>query len=145
MTEYLRGSLFDCLVDLEPHNTYTARSIKTLTREELKASIHRELTWLLNTTCAFSYEEMESMDRHTLSYGIQDFSCFFPDSSENRIRLGNMIREVIDAFEPRLDKVEVEVKEMNSQKDHFSLSLIIQAVLKTDTAKEPITFIMAID
>jgi type VI secretion system protein ImpF len=145
MKEHIRGSLFDRLIDWEPYVEQVSPSIKTLTREELKNSIQQELTRLLNTTCSFSRDQMEDLERNTLTYGIHDFSGFFPDSSDNRTRLSNVIREVIEAFEPRLKKVSVAVEEMNNQNDRFSLALIIDAELEIDTVTEPITFIMAID
>lgn len=145
MNDYLRGSLFDRLVDDEPYVTQASPSLKTLDRKGLKDSIHRELSWLLNTTCSFSREQMESMDRNTLTYGIHDFSSFFPDSSDNRVRLSHVIREIIESFEPRLRNVEVEVKEMNTKKDRFTLALVIEAELVINKITEPITFIMAID
>lgn len=145
MNDHLRGSLFDRLVDDEPYVTQTSPSLKTLDRKGLKDSIHRELSWLLNTTCSFSREQMDSMDRNTLTYGIHDFSSFFPDSSDNRVRLSHVIREIIESFEPRLRNVEVEVKEMNTKKDRFTLALVIEAELVINKITEPITFIMAID
>ncbi len=145
MTENIRGSLFDRLIDPEPYVTVTSPSIKTLTRKELKASIHRELSWLLNSTCAFSQEEMELQERNTLNYGIHDFSCFFPDSSDNRFRLGRVIKGVIESFEPRLQSVNIDVQEMSDKNDRFTLSMVIEAELVVDRVKEPVTFIMAID
>ncbi len=145
MKDHLRGSLFDRLVDEEPYVTQVSPSLKTMDRDGLKDSIHRELSWLLNTTCSFSRQQMESMDRNTLTYGIHDFSSFFPDSSDNRVRLSHVIKEIIESFEPRLRSVEVEVKEMNTQKDRFALALVIEAELIINKITEPITFIMAID
>lgn len=133
------------MIDPEPYVTDISRSIKTLTHEEVKQSIQRELTWLLNTTCSFSQEQMEKEERSTLNYGIHDFSNFFPDSSDNRTRLSSMIKSIVESFEPRLADVEVEIKKMTSRNDQFSLSLIIEAGLIIDRITEPVTFIMAID
>lgn len=145
MTSFLRGSLFDRLIDQEPTTPAVSTSIKTLTLEELKDSIYNELLWLLNTTCSFPEKDLISAQRTTLDYGVQDFSNFFPDSSENRIRLSNMIKRTITSYESRLHNLNVEVKEMDQKNDRFTLSLLIDAELITEQITEPISFIMSID
>lgn len=145
MSSFFRGSIFDRLIDPEPHINESSPSIKTLTRKELKESIHRELYWLLNTTCSFSQEELESEERSAFNYGVFDFSNFFPDSSDNRTKLSIMLKKVIESYEPRLSNIVVSVQEMNSRDDNFSLSLVIDAELILDHITEPITFIMAIN
>ncbi len=143
--EFVRGSIFDRLVDMEPYKKEASPILKTLTVNELKDSVHREISWLLNTHCSYSQNEMDGVDKSTLTYGIHDFSAFFPDSNDNRNRLAKMVKDVVEAFEPRLANIDVGVVEMSAQDDSFSLTLIIEAKLKIDDINEPVTFIMAIN
>ncbi len=145
MKEFATGSLFDRLIDMDPYVQETSTTLKTLTREELKESVKREITWLLNTTCSFSQEELDGKERNCLNYGIHDFSCFFPDSSNNRTRLAKIVENAIDAYEPRLRNTEVTVSEMSSNNDKFSLSLAIDGELQINKISEPVSFIMAIE
>lgn len=145
MVEHIRASLLDRLVDDDPYTGVGTAALKTIDKKELKESIHREISWLLNTLCPCSQDEMEREERNTLNYGVHDFSGFFPDNSENRLKLGKILREVIEAFEPRLENVEVYVEEMNDRHDRFTLSVIIRSTMVTDEIREPVTFVMAIE
>lgn len=139
---YMRGALFDRLVDNEPENQHVSASLKTLSVKELKDSIRREISWLLNTRCTFSQDALAGVERSVVDYGIPDFSCFFPDNNENRKKLTRAISDVIEAYEPQLKNVDVEVKDDEGQVDKFSLSLLIKANVIINQVPEPITFIM---
>ena len=145
MKEFARGSLFDRLIDLDPYVQETSTTLKTLTRKELVESVKREISWLLNTTCSFSQEDLEGRERNCLNYGVYDFSCFFPDSSDNRTRLAKIVEDAIEAYEPRLKNTEVTVNEMSSKNDKFTLSLLIDGELLINKISEPVSFIMAIE
>jgi len=145
MKEFARGSLFDRLIDMDPYVLEASTTLKTLTLKELKESVKREIGWLLNTTCSFSQEELEGMERNCLNYGVHDFSCFFPDSSDNRSRLAKIVQNAIEAFEPRLKNTEVTVNEMSSNNDKFTLSILIDGELMINKISEPVSFIMAIE
>lgn len=143
--QYIRGSLFDRLIDWSPHEPETSPALKTLTLAELKDSIHREVSWLLNTMCSYSSDEIDDMERSTLNYGMHDFSSFFPDNNDNRRKLSKVVGDLINVYEPRLQNVNVEVDNMNNGNDKFSLSLVIEAEMVIDKINEPVTFIMAIN
>ena len=136
-----RGSLFDRLIDDEPYVEEVSPSLLTLNLEEIKFSIYREISWLLNSNSSHRQEELDKQDRTCVNYGFPDFSCLFPDSTVDRKKLSKIVAETISKYEPRLSNIEVEVRE--GEEDSFSISLLVGAELNIEEVKEPITFMIA--
>ncbi len=101
----LQPSLLDRLTDKNPERTAESSSERTLLPDELRRSVVRDLTSLLNTQQLGALGGLESfphVERSTLNYGVPDLSGQVL-SSLGVDALANAIRESIVAFEPRID------------------------------------------
>lgn len=145
---FLRGPLFDRLVDREPSRMVLGASPKTLDREELKASVRNELNNILNSRCSFPEKAKGAADKSIINYGLPDFSAFDPTSQKSRDGLIAMVAQIIKKWEPRLTNIKVSVDE-NALEDRefapFRLNLIVQATLLEEVQKEPVTFHLALN
>ena len=139
-----RASLFDRLVDFEPNNRTQVSTVKTLSRQELKDSIQKEIHWLLNTRCEFPMEALKDQERDTLNYGTPSFTSFFPADPGTRKKLSEEIQTLITTYEPRLKNVEVLLKDEEQKTDYFSLKILIVADLVVDEISEPVQFLMQV-
>jgi len=113
---------------------------------ELKASVARDLEWLLNTRVWMPehQHEIANLDetrKSVLAYGIPDLSTYSWSSNTDRREIAALIEGVIRTFEPRLESrsVRVEIVPTNDV-DDFSLKLRIEALLHVDPISEHVTF-----
>ncbi len=132
----VRASLFDRLVDTAPLETEEARPLRTLSRDELLASVCREVSRLLNTRNSSWWTEA-SGSRTVLNYGVADYTAFYPANQGNRRRLEMMIAGSLEAFEPRLKGVRVRVEP--GYEAHM-LQARIDATLVVERMNEPVSF-----
>ncbi|HAO22756.1 MAG: hypothetical protein BWK80_42200 [Desulfobacteraceae bacterium IS3] len=115
------------------------RSFWGLNQEQLKESIRQNLDWLLNSRTHLTKEEFERQDLTVLDYGIPDFGAYAPASHEDQKRLERHIRRAVNAFEPRLRDVKVEIKpEMEDEKS--LRAIIIHAIMAEASIREPVSF-----
>ena len=139
----VRMPLFDRLVDRDPRLRHELRPTRTLDRRGLRESVRRELEQLFNTRCPFPAHRLPIGGRTVLDYGVPDFSVFSARSFDDRVRLAELLRRTIEAFEPRLIDVQVSLDPQPG--DDLSLVGIIEAKLLTDTVPEPVSFETALD
>lgn len=133
-----RASLIDRLVDFRPKSPWEAPPLRTLTREELKESVRRDLGWLLNTRTSIPAHLLDERELTVIDYGIPDFGSYSPANSDDRGLLAKRITRSIRAFEPRLQEVKVTVApQMVNEK---TLRVNLDAVLVVEPVKEPISF-----
>ena len=133
-----RASLIDRLVDRDPRSQWEAPPFRTLSREELKESVLRDLEWLLNTRTSLPGSLLDEKDLTVIDYGIPDFGLYSPANPNHQRLLAQRIRRSISAFEPRLQKVRVTVEpEMPDEK---TLTIHIDAVLVVEPFREPVSF-----
>jgi type VI secretion system protein ImpF len=133
-----RASLIDKLVDLDPRSYGEVRPFRTLSREELKESVRRDLTWLLNTRTSLPAHLLDERELTVIDYGIPDFGSYYSANVEDQALLAKRIALSISAFEPRLRNVSVTVEpEVVNEK---TLRVIIDAVLVVETVRESISF-----
>lgn len=133
-----RASLIDRLVDYEPAINKEVRPLRTLSKEALKASVRRDLGWLLNTRTSISAREYDERELTVIEYGIPDFGSYSPANEEDQFFLAKRIGRAIAAFEPRLQNVKVTVKP--AMENERTLRIIIDAVLVSDVLREPVSF-----
>ena len=133
-----RALLFDRLVDLDPRTPAEPRPFRSLNRRDLRESVRRELGRLLNTRCPIPPRFLYRRRRSVVDYGAPDFSSFTPGSAKDRERLAFLLARTIQAFEPRLRGVQVEVEYVD--KKYRSLHVRIDAVLVVGTIAEPVSF-----
>jgi type VI secretion system protein ImpF len=130
--------LFDRLSDADPTNPDGSAGVSLLSIEELRASVQRELAWLLNTRAAQTFAELSILPRSVINYGIPDFSHLDMRREEDRRLLCLVIKNAVKAYEPRLDKVDVDVE--HEQKFDKAVRLVITALICYGSVREPITF-----
>ncbi|HSN99257.1 MAG TPA: type VI secretion system baseplate subunit TssE [Candidatus Nanopelagicales bacterium] len=136
-----RVPLFDRLVDEHRHQRSEPRPKRSLDREELRESVRRELARLLGTRCPVSGDAALTRRRTTLDYGLPDLELGGRALvKEDRIRIARLLRQTIEAFEPRLQRVEVEL--LDRADGGARLVVEIRAVLVTERVREPLNFNM---
>ncbi len=134
--EGAKALLFDRLVDVPPDVDERERPLRILNREQLKASVRRELERLLNTRCSIPLHQLSEEERSVVNYGIPDFSSLSPHSADDHALIGSVVAQTITAFEPRLRQVRVEVEPASES----SLRLYISADLVVGVFNEPVSF-----
>jgi type VI secretion system protein ImpF len=132
-----RALLFDRLVDLHPEDK-EERPFRVLNREELKASVKRELERLLNTRCSLPLDRIGEVERSVVNYGIPDFSSLSPRNEDDHALIASIIRQTVSAFEPRLNQVRVDAGALDDTQG--SLWLNIEGMLRVDLHNEPVSF-----
>lgn len=137
---HFRASLIDRLIDETPRLQREARPLRAQTRRGLRESLRRDLTWLLNTRTPLTEARFdETRELTTIHYGMPSLTVYTPGSEKARIALGRRITRVIEAFEPRLTRIRVQV--MPSGKSERGLRVRIEGMLQTESAREPVSFL----
>lgn len=109
-----------------------------LSLSALEHSIATELDRLLNTRCAASLEQLATRPRSVLDYGLPDYTSLYTADLRHRRQLGELVRETIAAFEPRLRDVQVEVAaDVNSRQ---ALEVAISGRVLAADRLEPVSF-----
>lgn len=141
-----RVPLFDRLVDEDPAQRQEAVPYCTLNREELRASVARELVRLLGTHCPVSGDVALGRARSVLDYGLPDLEVggrsFVPEETR---RLQKLVQKTIEAFEPRLRNVRVEILRRDDVAPVARLVTMLDATLVTDEVREPISFELPVE
>jgi type VI secretion system protein ImpF len=140
-----RVPLFDRLVDEAPSQQRPeAVPQRTLDRAGLKRSILRELRSILGTRCPLTGDAALSRARTVIDYGLPDLELGGKNLvPEEQRRLSRLVRQTIEAYEPRLRNVEVEVIRREDPTPGYFLRL--GALLVTDEVREPLSFEMPLD
>ena len=132
-----RVPLFDRL-DLSPEIDDSQRPFRILTREQLKASIQRELGRLLNTRCSLSLDQVGEEERSVINYGIPDFSSLSAQNADDQTLIGRIVGQTVAAYEPRLRNVGVDVRPVPNSE--AGLYLFIDAMMVVGEFNEPVYF-----
>lgn len=136
--------LFDKLVDQDPDVQEEAAPLRTYTRDQLKESIRREVSLILNHRRSLpsilgESEEVKSLLDTVLFFGTTDFSNLnYRRDTAWQMRVEDEIAEAIHRFEPRLTDVHVDIQEFNQQTR--VLSVFLSGVITVDQVREQITF-----
>lgn len=134
-----RALLFDRLVDEHPHRKHESTPQRGLAPDELYASIRRELVRLLSTRCPLTGDEALSRRRTVIDYGVPDLEEGGRGLiREDRMRTAKLIRQTIEAYEPRLRSVEVEVRAPPDGTGKLIVS--VEALLSMEQMREPLSF-----
>jgi type VI secretion system protein ImpF len=134
-------SFLDRLIDLDPKVVSDAPPSRAKSVRQLKASLRRDLEWLLNTrrrpdAAGSEYRELE---KSLFNYGLPDITSLAHDSFHDRQRLTRSLEQTLAVFEPRLSRIRVvPIGEVSALK-HI-LRFQIEALLDMDPAPEMITF-----
>lgn len=142
----VRAPLFDRLIDRDPGVQREPRPFRTLDRRGLRESVRRELERLFNTRSSLPADRLRDRERTVVEYGVPDLSVLAPGRQEDRQRLAAVLRETIEAYEPRLSDVRVTVDEPSPEPARGqALTARIDAVLVVEEVHEPISFGLDLD
>jgi type VI secretion system protein ImpF len=134
-------SLLERLIDLEPKNATEQPVTRAKSVRQLKASLRRDLEWLLNTrrTPEAVGSEFQELERSLFNYGLPDLTTLSWESNRDRSSLARMIEALLATFEPRLTHVRVSpIGEISATKT--VLRFQIDGLLDMDPAPERISF-----
>jgi len=130
--ETLQPSLLDRLADNEPSAKSESRDKRVLSSKQLRLSVIRDLSWLLNSS---NREVMGDMDNlpyikdSVLNYGMPDLSGRVAVGMDI-IQLEKVIKKIITFFEPRIIKRSLSVKVLRTEgMDRTAVSFEIEADL----------------
>jgi type VI secretion system protein ImpF len=133
--------LFDRLVDEEPQRRHEAKPRRTLDRAGVINSVGRELLRLFSTRAFHAGGARGPLT--VLDYGIPELEQVGrAEIPEDRLRLATLLRRVIEAFEPRLAGVRVELRDAGERSG--SMTAVVTATLITADVNEPISFMLPI-
>jgi len=140
-TKSVRQSILDRLIDLNPKTTKDPPLTWAESVAGLKASVLRDIEWLLNTRrLCLSDEEVPEGLRHSLyNYGLTDITSLSAEAPDTSARLVRNMQEAIELFEPRLSGVKVVLvpsEEPGRQRLHF----VIEGMLEMDPSPEKVVF-----
>jgi type VI secretion system protein ImpF len=141
--ERLQPSLLDRLTDSDPSASRESLDARVLSKQQLRAAVLRDLSWLFNTTCQEPplrsrdvdgrrmWQEAPEARKSVLNYGLP------PLSGETMIVmdfpwLEQQIREAIIRFEPRVDPDSLAVSvtdERMTGKQPTMLRLVIRGLM----------------
>lgn len=134
-------SFLDRLVDYDPKSPADpppnrARSIRTL-----KASLRRDLEWLLNTRRRpdAAGKEFKELEKSLYNYGLEDVTSMSWAVHQDKLSLTRMIEQAVAVFEPRISRIKVVSLEAAAGAKHI-LRFQIEGLLDMDPAPELITF-----
>src|SRR5450432_4593149 len=100
-------SLLERLIDLEPRNATEQPATRAQSVRQLKASLRRDLEWLLNTrrTPEAVGNEFQELEGSLFNYGLPDLTTLNWECTRDRSDLARMIEALLAIFEPRLTRV----------------------------------------
>jgi type VI secretion system protein ImpF len=151
----LQPSLLDRLLDNEPEHRKEGLDARVLTRQQLRAAVLRDLSWLFNATRPEPeaqsvrkeelalWKSVEHARRSVLNYGMPAFSGVTLASMDKAVIEQN-VAEVIRNFEPRIDPdtLTVEVK-FDAFNHHNSMQLVMRGQMWSQPV--PLELLLAAD
>jgi type VI secretion system protein ImpF len=145
LSKQVRAPLFDRLIDRDPGVRREPRPLRTLDRRGLRESIRRELEHLFNTRSPLPADRLQGRDRTVVEYGVPDLAVLAPGREEDRQRLAAVLRQAIEAYEPRLAQVRVAVDTPppDPTRGH-TLRARIEATLVVEEVPESVSFGLAL-
>jgi len=132
-SERLQPSLLDRLTDDAPEQKTESREQRVLTTRQLKQSVLRDLSWLLNTAAMDVMVDLANLPfvaHSVLNYGTPGLSGIHL-SSINATQIQKKFKQAIIDFEPRIfaDSLKVELLTVENQMNSRSLSFNIEGDL----------------
>ena len=129
-----RSTLFDRLIPEQEEQ------LKGLTIQELRESVARDLEDLLNSRMAKleQIDDFPLVKKSIVQFGIIDFVGLSTANPADRDKICQSIEQSIQAHEPRLTQIKVEM--LLDDQNMGSLCLSIQAYLNIHPLYEPVVF-----
>jgi type VI secretion system protein ImpF len=134
-------SVLERLIDRDPAIRSEPPPTRAQSVRALKASLRRDLEWLLNTrrTPEAVGREFRELEQSLYNFGVPDITGLNRESSTDRARLARIIEQTLCTFEPRLKRIKVVQLEAASGAVHV-LRFQIEGLLDMDPAPELISF-----
>jgi type VI secretion system protein ImpF len=134
-------SVFDRLVDFEPHTRSEVPLSRAQSVRLLKNAVRRDLEWLLNTRrVAIPPDEgLSQVNRSLYVYGLPDFTAYTLASPKDQALLLRSLQATIKLFEPRLANVRITALDV-VEKGSRTLRFRIDGLLVMDPAPEHVSF-----
>lgn len=132
-TERLQPSLLDRLTDNAPEHKTESREQRVLSSRQLRQSVLRDLSWLLNTSSLESMIDLSDVpyvSHSVLNYGIPALSGTNLSGADLPL-IHRKIRQAIIDFEPRIlpDSVNLEVITDDENMSHQAMCFKIEGDL----------------
>jgi type VI secretion system protein ImpF len=133
-------SVFDRLIDLEPGTNSDPQDSRFDSIRELKASVRRDLEWLLNSKRPVIDIDpgLEEVNRSIAVYGLPDFFGTQFSTTAQQKALVNQVEQAIRRFAPQLIDLKITYNPPNELER--SLSFRIEARIDVEPSPEPIVF-----
>lgn len=141
-SDRLQPCLIDRLTDERPDATKESRDQRVISVRQLKASVLRDLEWLLNAAAPMPSdlsEEFADLSDTVINYGMPDL-CGTTASSITTEEVERMVAEAILTFEPRLIKRSLRIRAVGageSEQTHV-IGLVIECDLWAEPLPEPL-------
>jgi type VI secretion system protein ImpF len=139
----VQPSLLDRLTDADPRSSADPAITLSESVRRFKASIQRDLEWLLNTRRIpepMPEDWFEQLPHSVYYYGIPDITSLSRDTRESRMIVLRDIEDAIATFEPRLSDVRITVVEVEGEQFRRELRFHIEATLRMDPTPEQVVF-----
>ena len=126
---------------------YTVPSLERFNEAALRATVRRELAWLLNTTNFGATNDLVAFPRvetSVLNYGLPDMA----GKSLNRRALMQRAREIrtaIRQFEPRIDGASLVVENIEHEEHRNQVTFVINGDITAAAQAMPVKFHTHID
>ncbi len=142
----LQPSLLDRLIDQEPQARTEALDARALTRQQLRAAVLRDLSWLFNAIRAEPepnssrkselalWKTAPLARRSVLNYGMPAFAGVTLASMDTRA-IEREVAEAIKAFEPRIDPATLSIE---IKIDHGNHHNMMQLVIRGQMWSQPV-------
>ncbi len=132
-TERLQPSLLDRLTDNDPERHTESREQRVLSMRQLRQSVLRDLSWLLNTPALESMVDLSDFPfaaRSVINYGIPALSGSNLSSVDLAI-IHAKIRQAIIDFEPRIlpGSLKLELITTDREMNHHAMCFKIEGDL----------------
>lgn len=132
-SERLQPSLLDRLTDDEPEQTSESREQRVLSLRQLRQSVLRDLSWLLNTSAMESMVDLSEVPlaaRSVINYGTPALSGTHL-TSVDLPKIEQKIKQAIIDFEPRIlpNSLRLELITTDQQMNHKAMCFKIEGDL----------------
>lgn len=134
-------SVLERLIDREPKVSSEPPPTRAQSVRQLKASLRRDLEWLLNTrrTPDPATAEFRELERSLYNFGLPDATAVNFQSSRDRARLARILEQAVAIFEPRISRIKVLTLEAAPGAQHV-LRFQIEGLLQMEPTPEFIAF-----
>ncbi|HSW49611.1 MAG TPA: type VI secretion system baseplate subunit TssE [Bryobacteraceae bacterium] len=134
-------SVLDRLIDNEPKRTSEAPASPAQSLRELKASLRRDIEWLLNTRRCIQEPPpgASELERSLHTYGLPDICSLSLTTGHDYQRLARAMEATLAGFEPRLKTIRVTPAPARDTASRV-LRFQIDGVLRVEPVPEHLTF-----